>query len=258
MEANKVIITGGATRIGAAIAKKLSGPGVEIVIHYNKSKSNAEKLKKELSKNLTKVYLVKGNLSKETDVNKIVKFAKSKLKYFNCLINNASLFENDKLESFSTDSWGRHLRTNLRTPALLSKEFAKNIIGKNNNIINIIDQRVFKLTPYFFSYTISKTGLYTLTKTSAMSLAPNIRVNGIAPGPTLKNKRQTEKHFRKQYLSTPLKKQVNVQEICNAVDFLIKNRSITGQVIAVDSGQSLNWQTPDIINIKEWKKITLK
>ena len=251
MEANKVIITGGATRIGAAIAKKLSGPGVEIVIHYNRSKSNAEKLKKELSKNLTKVYLVKGNLSKETDVNKIVKFAKSKLKYFNCLINNASLFENDKLESFSTDSWGRHLRTNLRTPALLSKEFAKNIVGKNNNIINIIDQRVFKLTPYFFSYTISKTGLYTLTKTSAMSLAPNIRVNGIAPGPTLKNKRQTEKHFRKQYLSTPLKKQVNVQEICNAVDFLIKNRSITGQVIAVDSGQSLNWQTPDIINIKE-------
>ena len=251
MEANKVIITGGATRIGAAIAKKLSGPGVEIVIHYNRSKSNAEKLKKELSKNLTKVYLVKGNLSKETDVNKIVKFAKSKLKYFDCLINNASLFENDKLENFSTDSWGRHLRTNLRTPALLSKEFAKNIRGKNNNIINIIDQRVFKLTPYFFSYTISKTGLYTLTKTSAMSLAPNIRVNGIAPGPTLKNKRQTEKHFRKQYLSTPLKKQVNVQEICNAVDFLIKNRSITGQVIAVDSGQSLNWQTPDIINIKE-------
>tara|TARA_B100000029_G_scaffold143452_1_gene138682 strand:+ start:138 stop:893 length:756 start_codon:yes stop_codon:yes gene_type:complete len=251
MEANKIIITGGATRIGAAIAKKLSGPGVEIVIHYNKSKLNAEKLKKELSKNLTKVYLVKGNLGNETDVNKIVKFAKSKLKYFNCLINNASLFENDKLDNFTSDSWGRHLRTNLRTPALLSKEFAKNIRGKNNNIINIIDQRVFKLTPYFFSYTISKTGLYTLTKTSAMSLAPNIRVNGIAPGPTLKNKRQTEKHFKKQYLSTPLKKQVNVQEICNAVDFLIKNRSITGQVIAVDSGQSLNWQTPDIINIKE-------
>tara|TARA_B100000131_G_scaffold210709_1_gene202563 strand:+ start:477 stop:1232 length:756 start_codon:yes stop_codon:yes gene_type:complete len=251
MEANKIIITGGATRIGAAIAKKLSGPGVEIVIHYNKSKLNAEKLKKELSKNLTKVYLVKGNLGNETDVNKIVKFAKSKLKYFNCLINNASLFENDKLDNFTSDSWGRHLRTNLRTPALLSKEFAKNIRGKNNNIINIIDQRVFKLTPYFFSYTISKTGLYTLTKTSAMSLAPNIRVNGIAPGPTLKNKRQTEKHFKKQYLSTPLKKQVNVQEICNAVDFLIKNRSITGQVIAMDSGQSLNWQTPDIINIKE-------
>ena len=251
MEANKIIITGGATRIGAAISRKLSGPRVEMVIHYNESRSSAEKLKKELSKNKTKVYLVKGDLSKEKDVNKIVKFAKFKLKYFDCLINNASLFENDKLENFTTDSWGRHLRTNLRTPALLSKAFAKNIKGKNNNIINIIDQRVFKLTPYFFSYTISKTGLYTLTKTSAMSLAPNIRVNGIAPGPTLKNKRQSAKHFKKQYMATPLKRQVDVEQICNAVDFFIKNRSITGQVISVDSGQSLNWQTPDIMKGKE-------
>ena len=251
MEANKIIITGGATRIGAAIAKKLSSPKAEIVIHFNKSKSKAEKLKRELSKNQTKVYLIRGDLSKETDVKKILKFAKSKLKYFDCLINNASLFENDKLENFTTDSWGRHLRTNLRAPALLSKEFAKNIKDKNNNIINIIDQRVFKLTPYFFSYTISKTGLYTLTKTSAMSLAPNVRVNGIAPGPTLKNKRQSEKHFKKQYMATPLKRQVDVEQICNAVDFFIKNRSITGQVISVDSGQSLNWQTPDILGLKE-------
>ncbi len=251
MEANKIIITGGATRIGAAIANKLSGPGVEIVIHYNKSKLNAEKLKKKLSKNLTKVYLIKGDLSKETDLKKIVKFCKIKLKYFDCLVNNASLFEDDKLENFTTDSWGKHLRTNLRAPALLSKEFAKNVKGENNNIINIIDQRVFKLTPFFFSYTISKTGLYTMTKTSAISLAPKIRVNGIAPGPTLKNKRQSEKHFKKQYLSTPLKRQVNVSEICNTVDFFIKNRSITGQVLAVDSGQNLNWQTPDIMGGKE-------
>ena len=198
MEANKIIITGGATRIGAAIARKLSGPKKEILIHYNKSKSKAESLKKELEINGTKVYLVKADLSKETDVNKMVKFA-------------------------------------------------KNIKGKNNNIINIIDQRVFKLTPYFFSYTISKTGLYTLTKTSAMSLAPNVRVNGIAPGPTIKNQRQTDKHFKKQYLATPLKRQVDVDQICNAVDFFIKNRSITGQVLAIDSGQNLNWQTPDVI-----------
>ena len=251
MEANKIIVTGGATRIGAAIAKKLSGPNIEMVIHYNKSKNKAEILKKQLVMNGTKVYLVKGDLSKEKDLNKIVKFAKLKLKFFNCLINNASLFENDKLENFSTNSWGKHLRTNLRTPALLSKEFAKNIRGENNNIINIIDQRVFKLTPFFFSYTISKTGLYTLTKTSAMSLAPKIRVNGIAPGPTIKNKRQSEKHFKKQFMATPLKKQVNVNEICNAVDFFIKNTSITGQVLAIDSGQNLNWQTPDIMNGKE-------
>ena len=251
MEANKIIITGGATRIGAAISEKLSGPRKEIIIHFNKSKLKAENLKKKLSKKGTKVYLIKGDLSVEKDVNKIVKFSKSKLKYFDCLINNASLFENDKIENFTTDSWGKHLRTNLRTPALLSKEFAKNIRGKNNNIINIIDQRVFKLTPYFFSYTISKTGLYTLTKTSAMSLAPNIRVNGIAPGPTIKNKRQSEKHFKRQFMATPLQRQVDVEQICNAVDFFIKNRSITGQVISIDSGQSLNWQTPDIMRGKE-------
>jgi NAD(P)-dependent dehydrogenase (short-subunit alcohol dehydrogenase family) len=247
MEANKIIITGAATRMGAAIAKKLSGPQVEIVIHYNKSKSSAEKLKKELIKNKTKVYLIKGDLSKENDLKKIVKFSKSKLKYFDCLINNASLFENDNLKNFTSKSWSQHLNVNLKAPAYLTKEFAKNIRGKNNNIINIIDQRVFKLTPFFFSYTLSKTGLYTLTKTSAMSLSPNIRVNGIAPGPTIKNKRQTDKHFKKQYLATPLRKQVDVEEVCNAVDFFIKNSSITGQVLAIDSGQNLNWQTPDVI-----------
>ena len=247
MEANKIIITGAATRMGAAIAKKLSGPNVEIVIHYNKSKVSAEKLQKELRKNKTKVWLIKGDLSKEDDLKKIINFAKSKLKYFNCLINNASLFENDNLKNFTSKSWNNHLDVNLKAPAYLTKEFAKNIKGKNNNIINIIDQRVFKLTPYFTSYTLSKTGLYTLTKTSAMSLAPNIRVNGIAPGPTIKNKRQSDKHFKKQYLATPLKQQVDVIEICNAVDFFIKNSSITGQVLAIDSGQNLNWQTPDVI-----------
>ena len=251
MEARKIIITGGATRIGAAIAEKLSGPNIEITIHYNKSKSKAESLKKKLQKFGATVYLINGDLSKERDVKKIIKFSKSKMKFFDCLVNNASLFENDKLENFTSESWENHISINLKAPALLSKEFSKNVRGKNNNIINIIDQRIFKLTPYFFSYTLSKTGLYTLTKTSAMSLSPNIRVNGIAPGPTIKNKRQSEKHFKSQYLATPLKQQVDVNEICNAVDFFIKNSSITGQVLAIDSGQSLNWQTPDIIKGKE-------
>ena len=247
MEARKIIITGAATRIGAAIAEKLSGHNVEIAIHFNKSKSKAEILKKKLQRLGTKVHLVKADLSKEKDIYKLVKTLKSKMRYFDCLINNASLFENDKLENFNSKSWEKHISTNLKAPALLSKEFSKNTRGKKNNIINIIDQRIFKLTPYFFSYTISKTGLYTLTKTSAMSLAPNIRVNGIAPGPTIKNKRQSDTHFKKQYFATPLKKQVNVNEICNAVDFFIKNASITGQVLAIDSGQSLNWQTPDVL-----------
>ena len=251
MEARKIIITGGATRIGAAIAKKLSGNKVEIVIHFNKSRTKAIALKKELEKNGTKIHLVKGNLNKEEDIRKIIKSSKKYLKYFDCLINNASMFENDKLDNFSSESWDKHLNINLKAPAFLTREFAKNVKGKNNNVINIIDQRVFKLTPFFFSYTLSKTGLYTLTKTSAMSLAPKIRVNGIAPGPTIKNKRQSEIHFKKQYLATPLKKQVNVDEISSAVDFFIKTSSITGQVISIDSGQSLNWQTPDIMRGKE-------
>ena len=251
MEARKIIITGGATRIGAAIAQRLSGPNKEIVIHFNKSRSKAEILRKKLVKLGAKIYLVKADLSKEKDVYKIIKFSKLKMKYFDCLINNASIFENDKLLNFNSKSWEKHITINLKAPAILCKEFGKNIRGKNNNIVNIIDQRVFKLTPHFFSYTISKTGLYTLTKTSAMSLAPNVRVNGIAPGPTIKNKRQSDKHFKNQYLATPLKHQVDVKEICNAVDFFIKNSSITGQVLAIDSGQSLNWQTPDIIKGKE-------
>ena len=247
----KIIITGGATRIGAAIAKKLSGPNKEILIHYNKSKSKAEGLKKMLEKNGTKIYLIKGDLSKEVDLNKIVKFAKSTLKYFDCLINNASLFENDNLINFTSKSWCKHLDVNLKAPAYLTKEFAKNTKGKNNNIINIIDQRVFKLTPFFFSYTLSKSSLATLTKITAMKLGPNIRVNAISPGPTLKNKRQSESHFIKQWKSILLKKQVAVDNICEGVKFLIKNNNITGEIINIDSGQRLAWKTPDIINIKE-------
>ena len=146
MEARKIIITGGATRIGAAIAEKLSGKNKEIVIHYNKSKSKAESLKRKLQRYGTNVYLVKGDLSKEKDISKIIKFSKSKLKYFDCLVNNASLFENDKLENLNSKSWDKHISTNLKAPALLTKEFSKNIKGQNNNIINIIDQRIFKLT----------------------------------------------------------------------------------------------------------------
>ena len=119
MEARKIIITGAATRMGAAIAKKLSGPNIEIVIHYNKSKSKAESLKKDLNKSGTKIYLVKADLTKENEIEKMLKFSKTKLKYFDCLINNASLFENDKIENFTTKSWENHLKANLNAPALL-------------------------------------------------------------------------------------------------------------------------------------------
>ena len=252
MEAQKIIITGGATRIGAAIAEDLADGKNQITIHYNKSKKKAKQLRNILEKKGSKIFLIKADLNKISELNKIINFANVKMKGVNCLINNASLFENDSVKNFSIKKWNKHLNINLRAPVILIKQFSK-LVPKNvkANIINIIDQRVFKLTPFFLSYTLSKTGLYTLTKTSAMSLAPNIRVNGIAPGPTIKNKRQSLKHFKKQYLSTLLKKSVDTKEICSAIKFLITNKSITGQVIAIDSGQNLNWKTPDIIGTKE-------
>ena len=252
METQKIIITGGATRIGAAIAEDLANGKNQITIHYNKSKKKAKQLRNILERKGSKIFLIKADLNKISELNKIINFANVKMKGVNCLINNASLFENDSVKNFSIKRWNKHLNINLRAPVILIKQFSK-LVPKNvkANIINIIDQRVFKLTPFFLSYTLSKTGLYTLTKTSAMSLAPNIRVNGIAPGPTIKNKRQSLKHFKKQYLSTPLKKSVDTKEICSAIKFLITNKSITGQVIAIDSGQNLNWKTPDIIGTKE-------
>ena len=252
METQKIIITGGATRIGAAIAEDLANGKNQITIHYNKSKKKAKQLRNILERKGSKIFLIKADLNKISELNKIINFANVKMKGVNCLINNASLFENDSVKNFSIKRWNKHLNINLRAPVILIKQFSK-LVPKNvkANIINIIDQRVFKLTPFFLSYTLSKTGLYTLTKTSAMSLAPNIRVNGIAPGPTIKNKRQSLKHFKKQYLSTLLKKSVDTKEICSAIKFLITNKSITGQIIAIDSGQNLNWKTPDIIGIKE-------
>ena len=247
MEAKKIIITGGATRIGAAIAKSLANEATDITIHYNTSSSKAKKVKKELDELGINTYLLKSNLNKEREVAQLIRKGKKQMGGLDCLINNASIFENDDISNFSSKSWEKHIDVNLKSPSILMREFFKLTKNKPGNIINIIDQRIFKLTPYFFSYTISKSGLYTLTKTSAMSLSPKIRVNGIAPGPTIKNQRQTEKHFKKQYLATPLKRQVDVNEICNAVDFFIKSRSITGQVLAIDSGQSLNWQTPDVL-----------
>ena len=220
MEIQKIIITGGATRIGAAIAEDLANDKNQITIHYNKSKEKAEKLKKNLERKGSRIFLIKANLNKISELNKIIRFANLKMKGINCLINNASLFENDNIKNFSIKGWDKHLNINLKAPAILIKQFAK-LVSKNSSasIINIVDQRVFKLTPYFLSYTLSKTGLYTLTKTSAMSLAPNIRVNGIAPGPTIKNKRQSAKHFKKQYLSTLLKKSVDTKKYVLQLNF---------------------------------------
>ena len=252
MKNKNLLITGAATRVGKAIALHFAERGWNIALHYFKSSSKARNLKKVIEQNWVKVVLIKANLKNVKQVEKIIPLAKKQLGTIDCLINNAALFEKDDISNFTLKSWNNHLNINLLAPTILTKQFAKQASKKTtSNIINIIDQRIFKLTPFFMSYTISKSALHTLTKTMSMRLAPNIKVNGIAPGPTIKNKRQSIKHFKKQYLSTLLKKSVNTKEICSAIKFLIINESITGQVIAIDSGQNLNWKMPDIIGTKE-------
>ena len=251
METKKIVITGGANRIGRSIALELANYDTQIVIHYSKSFIAAKKLKIELENLGSIVYLLKANLNNLKQTQRIIPFAYNKMKGLNCLINNASIFENDNLSDFSDESFIKHLNINLKAPAILIRDFANKFKGKDGNIINIIDQRIEKLTPFFFSYTLSKSGLGTLTKTAAMKLAPKIRVNAVSPGPTLKNKRQSEKHFKKQWKSTILQKKVDTKNVSSTVKFLIKNNNITGQIINVDSGQRLAWKTPDIINAKE-------
>ena len=251
MESKKIIITGSATRIGASIAKSLAGHGTQITLHYNKSMKAVQNLKKELESLGSEVFLIKADLSIISQTKKIVPFAYKMMKGLDCLINNASVFEKDDLINFNEKSFNNHMAVNLRAPAKLTQDFKKYLRSRKGNIINIIDQRIFKLTPFFFSYTLSKTGLQTLTKTSAMQLAPNIRVNGVAPGPTIKNKRQTDKHFKKQWKSLILENKVDPKNICETVKYFINNDNVTGQIISVDGGQSLAWETPDIINTKE-------
>ena len=242
MKNKNVLITGAATRVGRAIAIHFAEKGWNVALHYFRSSSKAKELKKIIGQNFVKVALIKADLKNPKQTEKIFLLAKKKLGNIDCLVNNAALFEKDDILNFTVKSWNEHLNINLLAPTILTKQFAKQASKKTfSNIINIIDQRIFNLTPYFMSYTISKTGLQTLTKTMAMRLGPNIKVNGIAPGPTIKSKRQTNTHFKNQIKSTLLKKTVRLQDICDTVEFLINNNSITGQIIAVDSGQNLSW-----------------
>ena len=242
MENKNLLITGAATRVGKAIAIYFAERGWNIGLHYFRSSAKAKKLKKAIEQNPVKVALIKADLRNPKQAEKIVPMAKKKLGNIECLINNAALFEKDDIENFTTKSWNDHLNTNLLAPAILISKFIKQTPKKSvSNIINILDQRIFNPTPFFMSYTVSKSGLQILTKTLAMKLGPNIKVNGVAPGPVIKSKRQTDRHFRNQVKSTLLKKSVKLEDICQTIEFLIYNDSITGQIIAVDSGQNLSW-----------------
>jgi NAD(P)-dependent dehydrogenase (short-subunit alcohol dehydrogenase family) len=246
------LVTGGARRIGRRIVKRLAREGYAVAIHCGRSLQAAENLAARIRSEGGAAAVVSADLADATEVGQLVEAAVHALGPLTLLVNNASEFEADEVESLSEAQWDRHFAVNLRAPAFLSRDFARQLPNDQDGcIINIIDQRVWKPTPQFFSYTLTKSALFSATRTMAQALAPRIRVNAVGPGPTLANERQEDEDFAKQSGAVLLGRGVTPDEIADAVIYLARARSVTGQMIAVDGGQHLAWETPDVAGIKE-------
>lgn len=238
------LITGAARRIGHSIALDLAAHGWDIAIHYNSSHKEAEQVATGIEAYGRRVATFQADLGMESECERLVPLICEEMGPLSCLINNASVFEHDTPETATRDSWDLHMQINLRAPFVLTQGFASQLSGDmEGNVINIIDQRVWNLSPVFTSYTLSKAGLWALTQTLAQGLAPSIRVNAIGPGPTLRNAFQSEKSFQQEWKSVLLGRKVDLEEICEAVRFILDARSMTGQMIALDSGQHLGWSS---------------
>jgi NAD(P)-dependent dehydrogenase (short-subunit alcohol dehydrogenase family) len=246
-EAKTVLITGAAKRLGRAIALDLAKHGWDIALHFNASQVEAADTAERVRMAGRRVALLKADLDNERDTSVLIGRAVAELGHLSALVNSASIFESDDWASVSRASWDRHMAINLRAPFVLSQEFARQLPkSAQGAIVNIIDQRVLKPTPQFLSYSASKAALYWLNTTLAQALAPRIRVNAVAPGPTMINARQSEAHFRRQREATVLGTGAEPQDVCDAVRYLLTAPAVTGQMIAVDGGQHLIWQTPDV------------
>lgn len=245
------LVTGASVRIGQAIALELGASGYIVAVHYRGSDTAAQKTAKAIEESGGRAHCFAADLADENAVDAMMEGITADLGPVTCLINNASHFENDDIETMSRQTWDAHIEPNLRAPLRLVQLMAENIGDRNGNVINLIDQRVLKLTPQFLSYTVSKSALWTLTRTLAQALAPAIRVNAIAPGPTLKNQRQSDEHFDRQVAATPLGRAATLEEVRATVRFILQTPSLTGQMITLDGGQHLNWQTPDVTDIVE-------
>jgi NAD(P)-dependent dehydrogenase (short-subunit alcohol dehydrogenase family) len=251
-ETQTVLITGAARRIGRQLALDLAAAGWDVVVHCNRSTAEAGDVARMIGALGRRAMVVEGDIADPAVPERLFELANAKLGTVTALINNASIFEPDELGEITLESWSRHQDINLRAPILLAQCFAKQLGPKlHGNVINIIDQRVWKLNPRFFSYTMSKTGLWTATRTLAQALAPRIRVNAIGPGPALPSVRMDEMEFRKQERLTLLGRGTSPTEISQAVKFILSQPAITGQMIALDGGQHLAWQTPDVVEVRE-------
>ncbi|MDP6272149.1 MAG: SDR family oxidoreductase [Alphaproteobacteria bacterium] len=235
-----VLVTGAAKRIGRAVALDLGHHGWDVVVHYDRSAAEAEEVAAEIRGLGRQAVALAADLAREEEAQALVPRANQELGPLTALVNNASVFEHDSVATARRQSWDHHVEINLRAPFVLIQAFAGQLpAGLEGNVVNIIDQRVWNLTPEFVSYTISKTGLWTLTKTLALALAPEIRVNGVGPGPTLPSGRQTAAQFEAQCRSMPLGRGTTPAEICAAIRYILAAPAMTGQMIALDGGQHL-------------------
>ena len=242
-KAPTALVTGAGRRIGRAIALHLAARGYRVAVHCHRSRDEAEAVVREIAQIGQQAAIVQADLADHAAVMGLVAAAAGALGPLSLLVNNASLFDYDHVETATEQSWDKHLDANLKAPFFLSQAFAAQLPEVEvGNIVNLVDMRVWRLTPHFASYTVSKAGLWTLTQTLAMALAPRIRVNAIGPGPVLPSPHQTEDQFRKQWESTPLKRGAEPGEIAAAIGFLLDAPAVTGQMIALDGGQHLPWQ----------------
>lgn len=236
------VVTGAARRIGRAIALDLARAGWAVCVHHHTAAAEAAAVVAEINAGGGRAVALAADLMREEASATLIARAADALGAVSCLINNASVFKTDRPETVTRASWDRAMEVNLRAPFVLAQALAAALpAGSQGHIINILDQRVWRLTPMFTSYTVSKAGLWALTQTLAMALAPRLRVNAVGPGPTLPSPRQTEAQFRRQWSKMPLGRPVAPEEIAAAVRFLLDAPSITGQMIAVDAGQHLGW-----------------
>jgi NAD(P)-dependent dehydrogenase (short-subunit alcohol dehydrogenase family) len=239
------LVTGGARRIGRALSLALAEDGYAVAIHHHHSHREAEALAAEITQAGGKAVALAADLADEAAVAELLPRATAALGPIGCLVNNAAIFENDTVATATRASWDRHLAINLRAPFVLLQSFARHLPEKAGGVIvNLLDERVWNLTPYFVSYTLSKAGLWTLTQTMALALAPRIRVNGIGPGPTLPSPRQSAQQFLERCRKMPLRRGTSPDEIAAALRFILAAPAMTGQMIALDGGEHLGWAHP--------------
>jgi len=258
---SRSLITGAGTRLGRAMALYLARRGHDVAVHYARSRDAAEETASEIRALGRRAVTLPADLLHEAHTAELFPAAAEALGGpITCLVNNASIFEHDTVSTATRESWDRHMESNLRAPFVLTQAMAAQGLEPAQDgagepvatglIVNMIDQRVRKLTPEFMTYTIAKMGLWAMTRTTAQALAPAIRVNAIGPGPTLRGHRQSEAHFAAQRASTVSRRGANAEDITAALGYFLDAPAVTGQLICVDGGQHLGWQTPDVLGVE--------